>query len=104
MSSQYFEGIGRRKRSTARVRIFPGGSGNAIVNDKPVEEYFPRAGDVDILSEPLRQVDMDNAFDITVKVEGGGVTGQRDAVVMGLALHLSSTTKNCARPCGPAAS
>ena len=85
MSSQYIEGIGRRKRATARVRIFPGGSGNVIVNDKPVEEYFPRLGDALLLAEPLRHVDLESAFDVTVKVKGGGVTGQRDAVRMGIA-------------------
>ena len=88
MSSQYFEGIGRRKRSSARVRIFPGGGGNIIVNDKPIEEYFPRLGDADLLREPLRRVDLDSAFDITVKVNGGGITGQRDAIKMGLARAL----------------
>ena len=45
MSTQYFEGVGRRKTSTARVRIYPGGSGNVVVNDKALEEYFPREGD-----------------------------------------------------------
>jgi small subunit ribosomal protein S9 len=67
------------------VRIFSGGTGNIIVNDKPVEEFFPRLGDADTLREPLRHADMDGAFDVTVKVMGGGITGQRDAVKMGMA-------------------
>ena len=85
MSSQYFEGIGRRKRATARVRMFPGGAGNITVNDKQVDDYFPRAGDTGVLREPLRTVDLDSTVDITVHVQGGGVTGQRDAVRMGIA-------------------
>ena len=88
MATQYFEGIGRRKRASARVRIFPGGKGDIIVNDKPVDEYFPRLGDVEMLRAPLRRADLDSAFDITIKVNGGGVTGQRDAVKMGIARAL----------------
>jgi small subunit ribosomal protein S9 len=84
MSSQYFEGIGRRKRSSARVRLISGGSGNIIVNGKPAEDYFPRLGDVEILQEPLHHANLAD-FDVSVKVSGGGVTGQRDAVKMGLA-------------------
>ncbi len=45
MSVQYFEGIGRRKESTARVRLMTG-TGKFTVNEKPVEEYFPRTGDM----------------------------------------------------------
>jgi len=84
MSSQYYEGIGRRKRSSARVRLISGGSGNIVVNGKPAEDYFPRLGDVEILQEPLHHADLTD-FDVSVKVMGGGVTGQRDAVKMGLA-------------------
>ena len=88
MATEFFEGIGRRKRASARVRIFPGGSGNIIVNDKPVAEYFNRGGDVGILRGPLHSADVDKTFDITVIVSGGGVTGQRDAVKMGIARAL----------------
>ena len=48
MTEQYYhEGIGRRKTATARVRIYPGGEGTFIVNDRPLAEYFPRVGDFD---------------------------------------------------------
>ena len=98
MSTQYHEGIGRRKRASARVRIFAGGSGNIIINEKPLEEYFPRSGDADILRGPLREADLDSAFDVTVKVNGGGVTGQRDAVKMGLARALVKYDENLRSP------
>jgi small subunit ribosomal protein S9 len=90
MSEQryYHEGIGRRKTSSARVRIYPGGSGNITVNDKPVHEYFPRTGDVETLLGPLRALQMEGQFDMTVKVQGGGISGQSDAVRMGLARAL----------------
>jgi small subunit ribosomal protein S9 len=87
MATQYYEGIGRRKTSSARVRITPG-HGNVIINDKPSEEYFPRVGDIDTILAPLRAVDMEGRFDISVKVNGGGVTGQAGAVCQGLARAL----------------
>ena len=54
MSAQYYEGIGRRKQASARVRLFPGGTGNFLVNDKEALDYFGRFGDVEIMLEPLR--------------------------------------------------
>jgi small subunit ribosomal protein S9 len=88
MAGQYFEGIGRRKTSTARVRIYPGGTGNALVNNKPMADYFPRQGDSYRLALPLEVAGMQGKFDVTVVVKGGGVTGQTDAVTLGLARAL----------------
>lgn len=85
---QYYEGVGRRKRASARVRIYPGGEGKIIVNDKPVEEYFPRVGDLDGLMKPLELTGSAGRFDVTVVVHGGGITGQADACQMGLARAL----------------
>jgi len=88
MTAQYYQGLGRRKAATARVRLHVGGSGQVVVNEKPVAEYFPRVGDVDVLAEPLRATGTEGRFDVTVKVEGGGITGQRDAVRLGIARAL----------------
>lgn len=85
---QYYEGVGRRKTATARVRIYPGGSGSITVNERPVEEYFPRFGDIDQLREPLDVAGFTGKMDVTVVVKGGGVTGQTDAVRLGLARAL----------------
>ncbi|HOA23744.1 MAG TPA: 30S ribosomal protein S9 [Aggregatilineales bacterium] len=85
---QYFEGVGRRKRASARVRIYPGGEGKIIVNDKPVEEYFRRIDTLQNLMKPLEVTGTTNRFDVTVRVYGGGVSGQADAVKMGLARAL----------------
>lgn len=85
---QYYEGVGRRKSSTARVRIYPGGSGQFIVNEKVLAEYFTRIGDVERLSQPLSVTEMSGKVDVTVKVKGGGVTGQTGAVTLGLARAL----------------
>ncbi len=88
MSVQYYEGIGRRKESTARVRLMSG-TGRFIVNDRPAEEYFPRIGDLDSILGPMSAAGQDRAtFDITVVVNGGGVTGQTDSVKLGLARAL----------------
>ena len=85
MSVQYYEGIGRRKEATARVRVMSG-SGRFIVNDKPGEEYFTRMGDVEIILSPLLAAGQERtSLDITVVVKGGGVTGQTDAVQLGVA-------------------
>jgi small subunit ribosomal protein S9 len=88
MSTQYYEGIGRRKRATARVRIWPGGNGSVVINDKPGEEFLPREGDIDIAMAPLRAVGQESAYNVTVHVNGGGVSGQRDAIELGLARAL----------------
>ena len=88
MTSNYYEGIGRRKTSTARVRLWPGGNGSVVINDKPGEEYLARIGDFEQVLEPLRAVGQETAYNVTVKVQGGGDTGQRDAIQLGLARAL----------------
>lgn len=87
---KYIEGIGRRKSASARVRIYPEnkGAGSFIVNGKEVKDYFNRLGDIDILSSPLADIEMMGKMDVTVLVSGGGVTGQTDAVRLGLARAL----------------
>ena len=88
MTTQYYEGIGRRKESTARVRI-ASGTGAFIVNQKTLEEYFGRKGDVETIIAPLQAVgEARNSLDITATVNGGGTTGQTDAVMMGVARAL----------------
>lgn len=88
MSSQYYEGIGRRKAASARVRLFPGGTGNLVINDKDGRDYLPRAGDVEILLEPLTTISQESGYDISVHVNGGGISGQRDAIKLGIARAL----------------
>ena len=86
--TQYYEGIGRRKEATARVRIMAG-SGKLMVNDKTAEAYFTRLGDVEKIVAPLKITgDNPSQLDITVVVDGGGVTGQTSAVQLGVARAL----------------
>ncbi|MHC1783944.1 MAG: 30S ribosomal protein S9 [Anaerolineaceae bacterium] len=89
MAVQYYEGIGRRKESSARVRLMSG-SGKVTVNDKPAENYFTREGDLPAVLAPLSAAGLEaGSFDITVHVNGGGVTGQTDASKLGLARALT---------------
>jgi small subunit ribosomal protein S9 len=86
--AEFFEATGRRKESTARVRL-AAGSGTFVVNEKPLEEYFPRLGDASTILGVLEVTSQNpTQLDISVKVQGGGVTGQRDAVKLGLARAL----------------
>ena len=87
MAEQYYEGIGRRKQSTARVRIMSG-SGEFVVNEKPIADYFTRTGDAEAILGPLETVGRRNSLDVSVLVKGGGVTGQTDAVKLGVARAL----------------
>ncbi len=88
MSVQYFEGVGRRKESSARVRVMAG-SGKFTVNQKSLEEYFTRVGDMEDILRPFAATQQERStFDVTVVVNGGGVTGQTDAVKLGLARAL----------------
>ncbi len=87
--ARYIEAVGRRKEASARVRIYPElKDGQIIVNDKPLEVYFPRERDRLHLMEPLKAVGLENAFRITVQVKGGGVAGQAGAVRLGIARAL----------------
>ena len=86
--AQYYEAIGRRKESTARVRLMDG-SGTFTVNDKEAPVYFPRVGDLQDILRAFNAVGQDaNKYDISVKVNGGGATGQTEAVRLGLARAL----------------
>ena len=86
--AQYYEAIGRRKESTARVRV-ASGTGAFTVNDKEANAYFPRVGDLQDVLRAFNAVGQDaNKYDITVRVNGGGVTGQTEAVRLGLARAL----------------
>ncbi|MBP6086871.1 MAG: 30S ribosomal protein S9 [Pelolinea sp.] len=84
MADQYYEGVGRRKESTARVRITQG-TGNFIVNGKNLDQYFTRFGDAKAIMMPFEAIEENRAkYDVSVLVKGGGVTGQTEAVQLGL--------------------
>jgi small subunit ribosomal protein S9 len=86
--SKYIEGIGRRKTSTARVRLYKGDKASAV-NKQPVSEYFSMNKDAEkIIDRPLIVVGLDGKYYFTAKVSGGGITGQIEAIRLGLARAL----------------
>ena len=85
----YYEGIGRRKSATARVRLYTDGElGQIEINGRPAEAYFTRLGDMNTLTEPLEATGLTKNFFVSVHVKGGGMTGQSGAVLNGLARAL----------------
>lgn len=86
--TQYYEGLGRRKTATARVRLYPGGDGTIVVNDQPADKYFGRDWDLKHLSEPLAVTNNAGRFTVSIHVTGGGITGQAGAIRLGIARAL----------------
>jgi small subunit ribosomal protein S9 len=84
---KYFEAIGRRKLSVARVRISKDKPG-LIINNKTLEEYFPLASYQNKILTPLKVTNNENKFNISIKVSGGGITGQAEAIRLGLSRGL----------------
>lgn len=86
--TKYIESIGRRKEAVARVRLHHGGSGTIKINDRELVEYLPLELMQQSVISPLKETGMENVFDITVVVKGGGVHGQADAIRLGIARGL----------------
>ncbi len=82
-------GTGRRKNSTARVRLTPG-SGKMIVNKRPLDDYFMRETARIQICQPLVACNMLNQFDLHATVSGGGLSGQAGAIKLGIARALVS--------------
>jgi small subunit ribosomal protein S9 len=87
-TQQYFEGVGRRKTSTARARLYPQGSGRVLINDKPLTEYFGRDVDIGAVNAPLKLTGADSRYNVSVHINGGGITGQATAARMAIARAL----------------
>jgi small subunit ribosomal protein S9 len=83
-----FLGTGRRKTSVARVRIRPG-DGKIVINERPLEDYFPSEQDRRNVLAPLVKSGKQAAVDVTVHVHGGGITGQSGAIMLGIARALT---------------
>ncbi len=84
----YVYGVGRRKGAVARVRVHPKGAGAFVVNEKNVEVYFPHFENQKTVRAPLELLAAGGIYDISVRVQGGGIRGQADAVRLGLSRAL----------------
>ena len=91
--AEYVESIGRRKTSTARVRLYPG-NGEIVVNDKTMPDYFGRSLDRMILMQPLRLTGTEGSYNISIHVSGGGESGQASAARHGISRALVATDEN----------
>jgi small subunit ribosomal protein S9 len=85
---EYIWGLGRRKTSVARVRLAPG-SGLVVINDRKIEEYFPVDRMQKLARKPLELTETAGRFDVFVNVDGGGMTGQVGACVLGISRALA---------------
>lgn len=85
--NRVFIGTGRRKSSVAQVKLIPG-KGKITVNGKDVREFFPYETNVMDLKQPLTITNTEDTFDIEVKVNGGGFTGQTGAIRLGITRAL----------------
>jgi len=82
-----YYGTGRRKTAVARTRLQQG-QGTIVVNNRSLEDYFPRETLRMIIQQPLRHVNLQGKFDIRVTIDGGGVSGQAQAVSHGISRAL----------------
>lgn len=86
--AEYFAATGRRKEAAARVRLYPEGSGKITINGRAFEDYLPRPSHRISVMRPLDLVEMREKFDIQCNAKGGGLTGQAEAIRMGIARAL----------------
>lgn len=92
--NDYFYTIGRRKSATARVRL-NGGTGKIVINDQPATEYFADSQYlVAKVQQPFVTLELENKYDISVRVNGGGHDGQAEAIRLGIAKALSAMNEN----------
>ncbi len=101
---QYFEGIGRRKESIARVRVYPNKKGEFLINGKKIEDYFPIFYHQSLISSMITNFSLgENKYTISIKVSGGGKTGQAESIRLGLGralLKMSPSLKKDLRKTG----
>ncbi len=93
MQQQYHYGTGRRKRSVARVRLYPG-AGAVVINGKPLDELFVRPVHREAILRPLAVTESQEKFNAQIKVEGGGISGWAGAISHGIARALVAADEN----------
>ena len=101
---EYYYGMGRRKTAVARVRLYPNGDGTIIINGKSAQAYFGQHNtQTATMNAPLRLLELDNAYNMTIRVVGGGVSGQAGAIRHALSralLRVNADWKQTLRKAG----
>jgi small subunit ribosomal protein S9 len=93
----YVTGTGRRKTAVAQVRLSPGGTG-IVVNGKPYDQFFPREVNQQEIMKPLAATESQDKYSVSIKVAGGGVSGQATAISHGIARALVEADVNLKTP------
>ncbi|MCY3733391.1 MAG: 30S ribosomal protein S9 [Chloroflexi bacterium] len=96
-AGHYYYGLGRRKTSIARVRLYPG-NGQITINGKNADELFTRPEQRRLIEEPLRHTGTQNSFSAVVRCTGGGVNGWAGAIRLGIARALLASDESLRRP------
>ncbi len=97
MATEQYYGTGRRKSSTARVFVTKG-SGQIMINDRPIDEFFGRETARLLVRQPLEKIEMTDNFDIKATVTGGGISGQAGAIRLGLTRALIEYDEELRKP------
>ena len=92
-----YQAVGRRKTSVARVYVRPG-TGTVTINRRPLEQYFPTEARRRALLGPLTVTDLKGNFDVLVNAKGGGLTGQAEAIQLGIARALVEYNEELRKP------
>ena len=90
-------GLGRRKEAIARVRLVPG-TGQWTINGRRLEDYFPNKLHQQLVKAPFVLLDLDGRFDVTARINGGGISGQAGALRLGIARALNDIDRDANRP------
>ena len=89
--------VGRRKEAVVRVRLVPG-TGKFNLDGRSLEDYFPNKVHQQLVNEPLKILELDGAYDVLVRVHGGGPSGQAGAVRLGMTRSLNGVDPDLNRP------
>ena len=87
-TEKYIESVGRRKTSVARVRLTPSTKASYLVNGKSLSDYFDHNNLITVVESPFKNLELDTKYEITVKVLGGGISSQAEAIRLGISRCL----------------
>lgn len=99
-TEKYFEAVGRRKCSVARVRIWPatGTKSSVVVNEKDIKEYWNTADSRQKITDLVNRTELKDKLKVSIKVNGGGMSSQVDAAVLGIARAITKMDAEMRKP------